>query len=107
MRPARCQYAACSAYATARADGWDLCAPHLAEHHALADERVCAGCGATFTPSRPNIRRCDDCRHVRVAARRRSDAGKRREPDSPINRCTHCGEWRWGVRACSVCEVAA
>lgn len=111
-----CDWAACDGAAVAFIDGYRHCAPHLAEHRALHAERDCTGCFLPFTPARPNIRQCDNCRRVRVdrrptAAKRtpgpRSDAGKRRDVDSPMNRCRCCGEWRWGRQACAVCVVAA
>lgn len=110
----RCEWAGCQADAAAFEDGYAHCAPHLAEHRNEHRERTCTGCFLSFTPARPNIRQCDNCRRVRVDRRptarlrtKRSDAGRRRDIDGPLNRCRTCGEWRYSRQVCQVCAVAA
>lgn len=104
----RCSWAACSEPAVATVQGWAMCSPHRRDHYALEAEAAraqCVSCFLPFTPARARVRRCDACRAAAARASQRSDAGKRKAPDSAIRRCTGCGEWRYSRTPCDVCDL--
>lgn len=91
-----------------------MCQPHVVEHRALSAEKPCRRCGLPFEPDRANAAACPSCRAL---TRPRADAGKRRDIDSHLRRCSWCGDWTtsrvWRGRpvgwaaTCHTCEVAA